>query len=186
MERKNFLKNIKLHKLCNIDNYRPVFSYIHFENGYAYATNGRILCKARVETICTVDDVEMLEKLNGKDLYFRQYESLLKFDEITEITDEAITAKLDGYEVSFKFVNNIKFVNAAKIFDDFYKSKHTLLERVAICPDVFKLVGEVMPKCSALVFEFGERENAPMLVRYPNDHTDIDVKVIVMPSYLNE
>lgn len=186
MERRNFLKNVKLHKVCAEDDIRPCWAYIHFENGYAYASNGRILCRARVIDICPMVDVTMLENLDGKNLHYKQFESLLKLEEITEITDEAITVKTNGYEVSFKFATNLKYPNAAKIFDNFFSSKHAELGRIALHPSIVKLAGEIMPRCPALVFEFGEHANAPLLIRYPNDYTDKDIKLIISPCCVND
>ncbi len=186
MERKNFLKNIKLHKICAENLMRPVFGYIHFENGYAYATNGSVLVKAKVADICTLDDQEMLEKLNGKNLHFKQFKQLLSLDEITEITDDAITAETDYYEVSFKFAN-IKYVSAEKIFEDFYKSRKNELGKIMFHPKLLNLLGEVMPNLSnGVIFEFGAHNNTAVLVRYPEDGISKDIKAVIMPMCCNE
>lgn len=186
MERKNFIKTVKLHKICEENYMHPVFAYIHFENGYAYATNGRVLVKAKLSDICYLDDEEMLAKLNGKSLHLKQFQSLLNLDEITEITDEAITAAAEGYKVSFKF-KDIKYPNAEKVFEDFYKSGKNPVGKIMFYPKLLKLLGEVMPTLSkGVIFEFGEHNNSAVLVRYPTDGISKDIKVVIMPMCCNK
>ena len=59
--RHNFHKGIELHKICSIDEFRPVMNYIYFEYGYAIASNGYLLIKPRL--------VKFLILMNGKSNY---------------------------------------------------------------------------------------------------------------------
>ena len=187
MERKNFYKTIKLHKVCNEDTFRPAFAYIHFEDGYAYATNGSILVKAKLTDIIDIDDLEMLERLDGKNLHFKQYENLLKYDVITEITDIAISAKTEQYETSFKFNDKIKFPNVQKIFGSFYSAAKSPIDKIAFNPSQIEAVAKVMPLCSrGMVFEFGEHANAAVLLCYPKNGLYKDICAVIMPMCCNE
>ena len=79
-------KQFKLWKACEKDEMRPAFNYIHFKNGFAYASNARILAKVEFSAIFCgeMDEVEELKHL------------------------------LDGYAVSaaaWKFLVSLDFLN---------------------------------------------------------------------------
>ena len=63
--RHNFNKGIKLHLACANEPIRPVMSCIYFKDGYAIASNGKILIKACLNEICNFSEEEK-ELLEGK------------------------------------------------------------------------------------------------------------------------
>lgn len=84
-----FYKEYKLHKACANDEFRPAMHYICFKNGYAYATDGHIAVRARLDAICALSEEER-NKLNGYLIHKKQYEMLLKYRNI-EIGEGVIT-----------------------------------------------------------------------------------------------
>lgn len=64
--RHNFNKDLRMDLACSRNDYfRPVFSYIHFKDGYAYACDTHILVKNKLSECSTFTDEE-IEKLDGK------------------------------------------------------------------------------------------------------------------------
>ena len=52
-QRKNFDRAYKLHAACAISEVQPELAYITFRKGYAYASDGHMAARAKVETIAT-------------------------------------------------------------------------------------------------------------------------------------
>ena len=52
-QRKNFDRAYKLHAACAISEVQPEMAYITFRKGYAYASDGHMAARAKVETIAT-------------------------------------------------------------------------------------------------------------------------------------
>ncbi len=186
MERKNFIKSVKLHKFCKSDATHPQLAYIHFENGYAYATESHILVRAKISDICTLDNPEMLEKLDGKNLHLKQFQSLLELDEITDITDDSISAMSyadNHYEMSFKFNHFINHMGYERVFKDFHKSKKNPVRKIAFEPRLIALVYDALPEFSSqgIIFEFGKNKNSAVLMRNPR--IQMDIQIMCMPTY---
>lgn len=80
--RHNFKKGIELHKVCAIDELRPVLNYIYFNGPYAIACDGHILIKAKVSEISNFDESE-IELLNGHFLHARGFQLLMKYDVVS-------------------------------------------------------------------------------------------------------
>lgn len=117
----NFAKRAKLHLCCSDDWFRPVMNNIYFDNGYAVATDGRILVCAYIEEISNLNP-EDIEKLNGKLLNAASYKELLKYPDIC-ITDTAIEAEkpigiYGSMRVSFEFTKDTTPLNYKSVLDN--------------------------------------------------------------------
>ncbi len=117
----NFSKRAKLYLCCSDDCFRPVMNNIYFDEGYAIATDGHILVRARLSEISNLSP-EDIEKLNGKLLNAASYKELLKYPDIC-ITDTAIEAKrpISTYgtmKASFEFTEDSKFLNYKSVLDN--------------------------------------------------------------------
>ena len=66
-DRHNFDPQFKLHLCCGNDDIRPVFQYIHFIGGYAYATDAHVLIRAKIADISnfTEEEIAMLNNKAG-------------------------------------------------------------------------------------------------------------------------
>lgn len=76
--RHNFNKDLRMDLACSRNDYfRPVFSYIHFKDGYAYACDTHILVKNKLSECSTFTDENGNEKEN-------KYYNLVCAKDITE------------------------------------------------------------------------------------------------------
>lgn len=79
---KRFYPQFKLHKVCGKGGSRPVYEYIYFKNGNAYATNAYVAIAA---PLSFVSNFEPKEKtlLEGKFIHSFQFAKLLKMKNIS-------------------------------------------------------------------------------------------------------
>lgn len=73
-----------LHLACATDELRPVMEYVHFVNGFAYASDAHILVKQSINEYCTVHDKE---NLTGKCIHRDSFENIRKFDNAKALMD---------------------------------------------------------------------------------------------------
>jgi hypothetical protein len=89
MERVNFNKQVKMHNICDrrvIDRY---LDCICFKGGWAYASNGSLLVKNRIDEICNFDLPEQA-LLEGKALPPDSYKKILEYEKAV-ISEGGIT-----------------------------------------------------------------------------------------------
>lgn len=79
--------NTRVYECCagTDEKLRIAFQCVHFENGYAYATNGKIAIKQTLAFQSVVDP----ENLDGNSLHRDDYKTIMTF-EIAQATDEGI------------------------------------------------------------------------------------------------
>lgn len=121
--RHNFLQDCKLHTVCADEgDTRPAMECVHFENGYAFASDSHVAVRLRIDGFSNLEPEE-IEKLNGKTLHARHFKQLLDCDAITEITDDGITATnigtsaVDEKRTFFKFNNSVKYPKIQELFE---------------------------------------------------------------------
>ena len=120
--RHNFLQSVKLYKACaKDDTTRPVMECVHFEDGYAFASDSHVAVRMKIDGISNLEPEE-IEKLNGKTIHGSHFKQLLDCDVITEITDEGITAtniaasSIEEKQTFFKFKNDCKYPKIQEVF----------------------------------------------------------------------
>jgi hypothetical protein len=75
-----FLPQYKLHKVCADDELRPVYGYIYFKNGNAYATDSYMAIAAPLSFVSTFSEEDQ-KLLDGKLIHATQFAQLLKMRE---------------------------------------------------------------------------------------------------------
>lgn len=76
-----------IHLACaKANDIRPAFEYIHFINGYAYASDGYILIKSNMKEYFKIEGVD---RLNGRALHAEVYKLVMGF-KIAEATTEGL------------------------------------------------------------------------------------------------
>ena len=85
VEKRTFTTHIHL-ACAKANDLRPVFEYVHFINGYAYASDGYILIKSSMKEYF---NIEGLELLNGHALHAEVYKLVMGF-KIAEATTEGL------------------------------------------------------------------------------------------------
>lgn len=115
--RVNFNKEVKMNLACVDDETIPVMSQIYFKDGFAYASDGYILVKNKIEE-CSSIDAEQIKILENKYLHKNHYRDILKYD-LIEISEEGIEArKVNGCEKAFFYFSNpdnYKYPNAESL-----------------------------------------------------------------------
>ena len=80
----NFLKKFKLYDVCSDDG-RENLEYVHFINGYAYASDAHIIVCVPL-SVCTSFSEDEYKKLNGYSIHFSLLKMLMQF-EVVNIDD---------------------------------------------------------------------------------------------------
>ena len=89
---------------------------IYFNNGFAYATDTRILVRNRISEISGLNEAE-IEALNGKFLHADFFRDMLKYDNIM-IAEDGIECSKGNDKVFFYFSNFEEYPNAEKALSD--------------------------------------------------------------------
>lgn len=76
MKKDRFNFKAQLHRACAKDDLHPVMCYIHFKDGYAYATDSKVLVRSRLWEHCSVIDAA---NLNGHALHRDSFAQIIKY-----------------------------------------------------------------------------------------------------------
>ena len=101
MNRKNFDKSYKLHAACRLHEAHPEQAYISFRDGFAYASNGSLTVKARLEYIADFNPQE-LAILEGKSIHMDNFKRLLNY-RVANVTDRGFMVNDQGKRVLIYF-----------------------------------------------------------------------------------
>lgn len=97
MKKYNF--TTKLHLACSTDENRPLMGCVHFNNGFAYASNGSILVKQTLSYHSILDP----ENLDGTSLHRDNYANIMQF-EISRATPDGVhCTNKDGRTAFFEY-----------------------------------------------------------------------------------
>lgn len=89
----------KLHEACATDQLRPIFSCVHFMNGFACASEGHIAIRQSLEYHSIINP----EMLDGKSLHKDNYKAIMGF-EVAEASEDGISCKdTDGRTAFFEY-----------------------------------------------------------------------------------
>lgn len=99
-KKKKYTFNTKLYECCaHNDDIRPMMKCVHFENGYAYASDGGVCIKQSL----SFQSILLPEELDGKSMHKDNYKAVMAF-EIAECTDTGIECKnADGQAAFFEY-----------------------------------------------------------------------------------
>ena len=81
----NFLKKFKLYDVCHGDELREYLQYVHFVNGYAYASDAHIIVRVPL-SVCTAFDEDEYKKLDGFSIQAPLLKMLMQY-EVVNIED---------------------------------------------------------------------------------------------------
>ncbi len=101
MKCKNFFPAYKLSSVCAADDLRPFMNYIHFKDGYAYASNSHVLVRIKLADMCNFEEEE-IALLNGKAIFRKRFDELLKYEYACVTRDGIKAGHEDGnWEVTY-------------------------------------------------------------------------------------
>lgn len=101
-----FFENYQLHKCCANDDLRPALNFVHFMNGYAYATNAHVIVRAAITEIVSECTPEIVKLLNNHSISARNFARVIRHREV-EITDNGFvyTNELERVETLYRWYN---------------------------------------------------------------------------------
>lgn len=170
----NFDKKCQLHLACaKNDQYRPVMSYIYFENGFAIATNGHIMVALNIKECSTFTDDE-IEELDGKFLHWAAYAELIK-ENAVKITDEGFLVDNVASQKTVHFMKFDKYLNYNSIF---YDRKQGQLSEIGMDISLISTLQKILPYKN-VKFEFNSDEKSSILIT--DTEGEYKSKAVIMP-----
>ena len=139
----NFKKSVKMHLACKPDPLRPAYGYIQFKDGFAYASDGHIAVKNRIEEISGLNQAE-IEALNGKFLQYEFYRDMLK----------CIECKNGDDSVFFYFSTVEKPLDIKKVIDEHLSMEPMAVEHISLNMKYLTDLSKAMYQCESCTFIF--------------------------------
>lgn len=96
----NFCKRFRIYNACVDLEPRPLMGYVHFLNGFAYASNSYIAVKIPLAEIA--GELPDYEHLDGKGIHFSAYKKILQHD-MAKVVVDGIECISDEGNVLYKF-----------------------------------------------------------------------------------
>lgn len=177
--RHNFNKGIKLHLACANDFHflRPVMNCIYFKDGYAIASNGKILIKACLNEICNFSEEEK-ELLDGKLISAKNFKEIIKHT-IIEIEEDGFYAIYDDWDIKYKFVTvDMKYPNYNKVINQF---KPGFVEKVLIDPLNIELIADAMNARGGIRFHFPKDDSKGIKITFYDKKLSLS-EALLMPK----
>lgn len=172
----NFKKSVKMHLACKPDPLRPAYGYIQFKDGFAYASDGHIAVKNRIEEISGLNQAE-IEALDGKFLQSEFYRDMLKYEEIL-IAEDGIECKNGEDRVFFYFSTVEKPFDIKKVIDEHLNMEPMQVEHISFNMKYLMDLSKAMYQCESCTFTFhGEGRG---VVLKSNDE-DVNSVGLIMP-----
>jgi hypothetical protein len=138
MEKQTFVSD--LHLACSKEEKRPALQCVHFINGYAYATDTKILIKQSLEYSSNILNYELLE---CKAVHADNFKEIRKYH-IVEVTEEGFncTAK-NGRKAFYPFMEFDEDVKVPN-FDDAIPREMEELCRTGLSPRYIGILDKAM------------------------------------------
>lgn len=176
--RHNFNKDLRMDLACSRNDYfRPVFSYIHFKDGYAYACDTHILVKNMLSECSTFTDEE-IEKLDGKFIGSKAYKSILSYD-MVQVTDMGFECILyDNQKVIYPFSEVYKYPEMENVISEHLKESTEGITKLRIDPSFFSKIEKALFNFDDAYMQLSEG-NKSLLVK--SDDSD-SIGIIMLKS----
>lgn len=175
IERINFAKGLNMDLACANDETRPVMNCVHFENGFAYASDGHILVRNKIEECALLNDSQ-IEMLNGKNLHRDSYKQLIKYDTII-VSEDGIEAKKNGQTAFFYFdKTETKYPNAEAAIQNALNNPSAPMSQIGINTTYLIKLNKALFNSSACRYQFTGENSAIIL-----QSLDSDSLGIIMP-----
>lgn len=183
--RHNFNKGIKLHLACANNIYRvcacnllrPVMSCIYFKDGYAIASNGKILIKACLNEICNFSEEEK-ELLEGKLISAKNFKEIIKHT-IIEIEEDGFHAIYDDWDIKYKFANiDSKYPNYNEVISQF---RPGFAEKVLIDSLNIELIADALDARKGIRFHFPKDDSKGIKITFYDKELSLS-EALLMPK----
>ena len=175
----NFNKKLKMHDACAKDELRPAMNHIYFEDGFAYASDGHILVKNKIEE-CSTIEIDQIEILSNKMLHRDHYKDILKYD-VVEISDEGIEARKGAEKAFFYFAtdDSMKYPSAEKLMQDTLNKQNVNTPRIGFKLEYLDRLRKSLHDSDSCEFRFkGDSLNTTVILESASDNASIG---LIMP-----
>jgi len=175
--RHNFNKGIKLHLACANDLLRLVMNCIYFKDGYAIASNGKILIKACLNEICNFSEEEK-ELLEGKLISAKNFKEIIKHT-IIEIEEDGFHAIYDDWDIKYEFANiDSKYPNYNEVISQF---RPGFAEKVLIDPHNLELIADALNVSGGTRFHFPKDDSKGIKISFSDKELSLS-EALLMPK----
>ncbi len=174
MDKYNF--NTKLNLACSTDENRPILGCIHFENGFAYVSNGNLVIKQSLSYHSVLEP----ENLDGKSIHRENFANIMQFETATANEDGIYCRNKDGRSAFFEY-----FDRKGQEVPDFDKVINQFSARgvdfIGINPKSFEIISKALYNGDQVRIRFAGVDKG-MLCDVPAWEDQV---VYVMPIILN-
>ena len=178
----NFDKKLRMDLVCSKDEMRPVFNYIYFKNGVAYATDSHILVANRLDE-CTDFPSEQIELLHDKYIHKDDYVAILKHD-IISVVEDGFLFKDGNREIKYSFAKNCGvYPNAEELIN---KAKENIFNPV----EKIGFNSKLLIKLQKAIYNgektslFFKNESSGIIVK--SNDKEFESVGLIMPLLINE
>lgn len=160
---KNFTFISNLHLACGKDKLRPELQYIHFKNGYAYASDAYVLIKQPL----SLSHIQEPENLEGKAIHSSIFKEIRKMKHVVCTPDGFECRTKDNQKVFYQYSKTNTPPNFEAVIP---KDELGGVAEIGIKPALVSRLGKAMAggtyglkavfrgECRAIVFEPIQRE----------------------------
>jgi hypothetical protein len=134
-KRANFSSPMDL--ACADDDLRPALNCVHFVNGFAYATNGKILAKQSLE----YSNIEQVEKLEGKSIHKDSYKQIMKFQYASADDSMIVCIDENGRKAEFFYAHINEIPDFEKQLPD---DQTKAVSFIGINPEFITIAGKIL------------------------------------------
>lgn len=179
--RHNFNRGLRMDLACSRNDYfRPIFSYIYFKDGYAYASDTHILVKNKLSECSTFTDEE-IEKLDGKFISSKAYKSILSYD-MVQVTDTGFECMLfDNQKVIYPFADVYKYPKIEKTISEHLKESTEGITKLRIDPSLLSKIEKALFNFEDAYMQLSEG-NKSLVVK--NRYSD-SIGIIMLKSIID-
>ena len=180
---KNFDSRFKLYLASCYDDFKPFYNLIHFRDGYAYATEGHILVKAKIKDISTFEDDE-IEKLDNKSISANAYRKILEYN-IASINNTGVTVtdtqgNRNDYYFNEQQAINIKFDDMFAQLTEHYRQDRNLF---GLNPGLVAKAAKIL---NAKTLRFQAYNGGKFIITNPQLDHETDIRCLLMDAYVEE
>lgn len=183
---RGFYPQYKLAECCEKGgSCRPEMEYIHFENGYAYATDAHVCVRVKVADISNFNDEE-IERLNGQNLLAKAFKEIQKNGHVVVEDGQIVCDNMYNktvYELLPDGEANFHFPNVASIMQSTLDRKDGGTTHIGISAELVSKLQKATD-CRLMRFDFNGEANAIKVT--PAATKVLDFLAIIMPCLCNE
>jgi hypothetical protein len=178
---KTIFENVHMELACGTDDLRPSFGVVSFSDGYAYATDGHIAVKNKLDEISSLTPEE-IEKLNGKQISANNWKKLIKADNIL-IVDDGIQILRGDMQILLRF-SDFKLPDISGVVENIVKTEHVELFEIGLNVNILSRLFKSMHCPENAVRMAISKGNVGVVVR--NSVSQYQSIGIIMPVFLND